>query len=167
MPVRKLLRFLPLWDVPLKCASPRHRPLSSLTPDRVCASPERSAFNVQTRKGPGSFVGISESSWGKRKELWPGHCICSPSLCTPRFPGWFHRSVTGCLNLCDLMDSSPPGSSVHGIFQARTLEWVAISSSRSFSLPRDGTCISCLLRCRQILYPFGELGRHFQAKEDT
>ena len=34
------------------------------------------------------------------------------------------------LTLCDLMDCSPPGSSVHGIFQARILEWVAISSSR-------------------------------------
>ena len=35
-----------------------------------------------------------------------------------------------CLTLCDPMDSSPPGSSVHGIFQARILEWVAISYSR-------------------------------------
>ena len=38
-------------------------------------------------------------------------------------------SVTqACLTLCDLMDCSPPGSSVHGILQARILEWVAISS---------------------------------------
>ena len=35
-----------------------------------------------------------------------------------------------CLTLCDLMDCSPPGSSVHGILQARILDWVAISSSR-------------------------------------
>ena len=35
-----------------------------------------------------------------------------------------------CLTLCDPMGCSPPGSSVHGIFQARILEWVAISSSR-------------------------------------
>ena len=34
-----------------------------------------------------------------------------------------------CLTLCDIMDCSPPDSSVHGIFQARTLEWVAISCS--------------------------------------
>ena len=34
-----------------------------------------------------------------------------------------------CLTLCDLMDCSPPGSFVHGVFQARTLEWVAISFS--------------------------------------
>ena len=35
-----------------------------------------------------------------------------------------------CLTLCDPMDCGPPGSSVHGIFQARMLEWVAISDSR-------------------------------------
>jgi len=39
--------------------------------------------------------------------------------------------------LWDPMDCSPPGSSVHGILQARILAWVAISSSRGFSLPRD------------------------------
>ena len=41
------------------------------------------------------------------------------------------------------MDSSPPGSSAHAIFQARILEWVAISSSRGSSPPRDQTHISC------------------------
>ena len=44
--------------------------------------------------------------------------------------------------LCDPMDCSPPGSPVHGIFQVRILEWVAISSSRGSSRPRDQTCIS-------------------------
>ena len=47
-------------------------------------------------------------------------------------------------NYCDLMDCSPSGSSVHGILQARVLEWVAISFSRG-SNPG-------LLHCRQILY---------------
>ena len=42
-----------------------------------------------------------------------------------------------CLTLCDPMDCSPPGSSVHEIFQARILEWVAISFSRGSSQPRD------------------------------
>ena len=41
------------------------------------------------------------------------------------------------LTLCDPMDCSPPGSSVHGILQARILEWVAISFSRGSSQPRD------------------------------
>ena len=45
--------------------------------------------------------------------------------------------------LCDLMDQSLPGPSVHGIFQTRILGWVAITSSRGFSQPRNQTCISC------------------------
>ena len=46
-------------------------------------------------------------------------------------------SIQSCPALCDPMDCSPPGSSVHGISQARILEWVAISSSRGASSPRD------------------------------
>ena len=48
-----------------------------------------------------------------------------------------------CPTLCDAMDCSPPGSSVHGIFQARILEWVAIPFSRASSQPRNGTWVSC------------------------
>ena len=44
-----------------------------------------------------------------------------------------------CPTLCDPMDCSPPGSSVHGILQARILEWVAIPFSRGSSQPRDWT----------------------------
>ena len=53
-----------------------------------------------------------------------------------------------CLTLCDPMDFS-----VHGIFQARILEWVSISYSRGSSRPRDRThvsCVSCFGRC--VLY---------------
>ena len=58
-----------------------------------------------------------------------------------------------CLTICNPMDCSPPGSSVHGIFPARMLEWIAISCSRGSSWPRDWThifCGSCI--GRQILY---------------
>ena len=48
-----------------------------------------------------------------------------------------------CLTLCKQMDCSPPGSSVHEIFQARILEWVAISFSRGSSQPRDQTQVFC------------------------
>ena len=44
-----------------------------------------------------------------------------------------------CATLCDPMDGSPPGSSVHGIFRATVLEWVAVSFSRGSSRPRDWT----------------------------
>ena len=47
-----------------------------------------------------------------------------------------------CLTLCDPMDCSLPGSSVHGIFQARILEWVAIAFSRGSSQPRAQTQVS-------------------------
>ena len=58
-----------------------------------------------------------------------------------------------CLALCDPMDCSPPGSSVHGIFQVRILEWVAISYFRGSSWPRDQTDVSCVSGTgRQILY---------------
>ena len=49
-----------------------------------------------------------------------------------------------CLTLGDPMDCTPPGSSVHGILQARTLEWVAISSSRESSWPKDQTWVPAL-----------------------
>ena len=45
--------------------------------------------------------------------------------------------------LCDPLDCSPPGSSVHGIFQANILERVAIPFSRASSQPRNGTWVSC------------------------
>ena len=66
-----------------------------------------------------------------------------------------------CVHACSVVSNSlppcglysPPGSSVHGIFRARMLEWVAISSSRGFSQHRDRTGVSCI-SCigRQILY---------------
>ena len=50
------------------------------------------------------------------------------------------RSV--CLTLCNPVDCSLPGSSVHGIFQARVLEWIANSFTRGSSRPRDQTQVS-------------------------
>ena len=53
---------------------------------------------------------------------------------------------------------SPPGFSVHGIFQARIIEWVSISFSRGSSRPRDRTHISCI--GRGILLLLSHLGSH-------
>ena len=47
--------------------------------------------------------------------------------------------LQSCPTLCNPMDHSPPGSSVHGILQAGILRWVAILFSRGFSQPRDRT----------------------------
>ena len=59
---------------------------------------------------------------------WPSVCVSVTQSCTP---------------LCDPVDCSQPGASVHGIFQGRILEWVAISSSRNPS-SRDQTWVSCI-----------------------
>ena len=59
---------------------------------------------------------------------------------------------------CDLTDSSPPGSSVHGITPARILEWVAMPSSRGSSPFRDRTCVSCIA---SRFFPAEPLGKHY------
>ena len=67
--------------------------------------------------------------------------------------GGLPRNVSACVpaqllsrvQLCDPVDCSPPGSCVHGILQARILEWVAISCSSGTSRPRDQTCLLHLL----------------------
>ena len=67
--------------------------------------------------------------------------------------GMYAQITQSCPTLCNPVNPNPPGSSVHGIFQARLLEWVAISYSRISSQPRDRThtsCISCI--GRKILY---------------
>ena len=57
-------------------------------------------------------------------------CVCAYSV------------AQACQTLCSSGDCSPPGSSVHGVFSARMLEWVAISSARGSSWSRDWTCVS-------------------------
>ena len=55
--------------------------------------------------------------WSRGQDAVPSDCMHA-------------QSIQSCLTLCDPVDCSPPGSFVHGILQARILEWVAISSSR-------------------------------------
>ena len=54
------------------------------------------------------------------------------------------EGAQSCPTLCNPMDCSPPGSSVHGILQARILEWIAIPFSRGSSHPRDRAWVSCI-----------------------
>ena len=61
------------------------------------------------------------------------------------------------------MDCSLPGSSVHGILQARILEWVAMLSSRGSSWPRDGNCVPCGYEIKRCLL----LGRKFMTNLDS
>ena len=61
-------------------------------------------------------------------------CLYSVRLCRSLSHVW----------LCDLVVCNPPASSVHGILQARVIEWVAIPFSRGSSQPRDWTQVSCI-----------------------
>ena len=76
-------------------------------------------------------------------------------LCLYVYYHWIYRLLSlvkvkwsefaqSCLTLCDPMDCSPPGSSLHGILQARVLEWIAVSFSRGSSQPRDRTRVSLI-----------------------
>ena len=81
-------------------------------------------------KAPACLM-VDHCLWRNSLTVWEIHlCVCSVAQL--------------CLTLWDHMDYSPPGSSVHGISQARMLEWVAVSYSREFSWPRDWTHISCV-----------------------
>ena len=77
--------------------------------------------------------------------------LCGMHMCA--------KSLQLCLTLCDPIDCSPPGSSVHGILQLRILEWAAIPFSRGVSWPRDQTHISfvsCIDACSLPLVPPGK-----------
>ena len=87
-----------------------------------------------------SFIynGTSRGTWLAVQKLAPGS------------QSWWQGSlavqclvVPSCPTLCDRMDCSPPGSSVHEILQARILEWVAVPSSKGSCQPRDWTQVSC------------------------
>ena len=101
-------------------------------------------------------------------ETWPlgalsRACICllNSQLCDDPQWEWARLVLKGCVCVCvcvcmlscvqlfcDPVACSPPVSFVYGIFQARILEWVAISFSRGYSRPRDWTCVSCSGRWR-------------------
>ena len=66
-----------------------------------------------------------------------------------------------CPTLCDPMDYSPPGSCVHWIFQARVLEWVAISFSRVSSRPRDQNWVSHIAGRRFTIWATREIHSPF------
>ena len=82
----------------------------------------------------------------EREELGEGHNVLEDGDIS-MYPSILFSCCCGlvtkpCLTLCDPMDCSSPGSSVHGTLQARILEWVAISSFRGSSQPRDQTHVS-------------------------
>ena len=69
------------------------------------------------------------------------------------------QKLLSCPTLCNSMDHRPPSSSVHGISQARVLEWVAMPSSRGSSQPRDQTHVSCISCIVGRFFPIGPPGK--------
>ena len=100
--------------------------LSRFSHGRLCATPGTAAHQAP------SSLGFS------RQEHWSGLPFPSPVHESEKWK--WSRSVVS--DSCNPMDCSPPGSSVHGIFQARVLEWVAIVFSRGSSQPRNRTQVS-------------------------
>ena len=74
------------------------------------------------------------------------------------------KLLQSCLICCDHLDCSPPGSSVHGILQARILEWVAMPSSRGSSPTRDQTWVSCIAG---RIFTTEPLGKHLMIRSHT
>ena len=92
----------------------------------------------------------------RNREAWPA-AVHEVTKSRTQLSDWTELTDDCCLvaltlylTLCDPTDCSPPGSSAHGILQARILEWVAISSSGGSPWPRDQTRVSCI--GRWILY---------------
>ena len=113
------------------------------------------------REGPktwGALIAVTRHSLsGFRKELFchlnswcsqqpPLSTIFMCLLCRISSKDYFFlvkvKVAQSCLTLCDPVNCSPPGSSVHRIPQARILEWVAMLSSRGSSWPKDWTQVS-------------------------
>ena len=86
---------------------------------------------VQGVRAFGESLGFLPGSETRARGHSGGHAPRSRCVC----------ALSG-VQLWDPVEYSPPGSSVHGVSQARVLEWVAISSSRGPSRPRDGTGVS-------------------------
>ena len=88
---------------------------------------------------------IKKEFWKKSEEKYTFSIKEQGTLYLTDFSDCLKHSclvTRSCLTLWTPLDCSPPDFSAHGIFQSRTLEWVAISSSRGSSQPRDSTLIS-------------------------
>ena len=96
-------------------------------------------------------------SAGRFFSVWVTYLVTYLVTCLFQISMKWSEVAQSCLTLCDPMDCSLPGSSVHGIFQARVLEWVAISFSRRPSQPKNRTWVSCIAdRCFTVRHIWNE-----------
>ena len=114
--------------------------------DWLLQSTGRTNQRLNDKYMQGTMLNASVTSFGSHKSH---ACVHAKSL-------WL------CLTLCNPMNCSPPGSSVHGILQARILEWV-VMPSRGSSRPRDRTHVSCLLGWQAGSLPLVPPGKPHQS----
>ena len=111
-------------------------------------------FFICSRKVTRSSLETTRPAIRKRNICFARDSSVSDLICSQvRREGTCAKSLQSCLTLCHPMDCSLPGSSVHGILQTKIPEWVATSSSRSSSQPRNRThffYVSCI--GRRVLY---------------
>ena len=128
-------RFSPRIPKGMQPCPPISGLLTSGTPENKSVLFQTIVFVIFATTASGSRTGWTERSFLPSPCMMPSipplKCCCCSLVTKP------------CPTLCDPMDWSPPGSSVHEISQARILKWVAIFSSRGSSRPRDRTCVSC------------------------
>ena len=129
-------KFLKRWEYQTTCSASWE----------ICMQVKKQQLELDMEQQTGSKLG---------KEFVKA-VYCHPAYLTYMQSMYVRLVAQSCPTLCNPMDCSPPGSSIHGILQARGLEWVAISSSRGPSWPRDRTLTSCVsyISCigRQTLY---------------
>ena len=116
-------------------------------------APTGSGWPASTR----SLTPSPASTGGTSRLLSP---LSHSALASPFFPLLCMRAVASVMsNSLRPMDCGPPGSCVHGILQARIVEWACHFLLQGSSQPGDRTCIClCLLHCRWILYPLSHRG---------
>ena len=160
------------------CASNRakHRPLGHLETGYEVASLVHSVLSRSLNRTSDLLdCYFPQTKWGNGKLKHHE----SPTVCIWPFLDWMlawllynfnFQSVSSycesesefaqlCPTLCNAMECSPPGFYVHGVFQARVLEWVAISFSGGSSRPGDGTRVS-----RTVGRRFYHLSHHRSSK---
>ena len=127
--------------------------LSHFSRVRLCATPWTTAYQASLSMG------------FSRQEHWSGLPFPSPQLyffsLSSSITCVYDKSLQSCPTLCKLMDCSLPGSSVHGISQARIVEWIAMLSSRRSSWPKDRTRVYllCLFHLQVDSLPLAPPGK--------
>ena len=97
---------------------------------------------VLTTGPPGKFLNLFFNRGNKSNDQWGPVCVCAAATA---------KSLQSCPTLCDPIHGSPWGSSIPGILQARTLEWVAISFSNAWKWEVTVKSLSCV----QLFGPHG------------